>query len=193
MTHILALIRMSQTSGDVAVANDEIATESALVETEDDIRALRALGLYGRRLPLPLIQQLGVSRATAYRLIRRGKALIRLESDDALPKVFLLSDDLIRECLIQYQQVENNSELTIAQKISLKAAILAQINAFLQTQIRATQAMTPKSETISVQTVESQEGRGTRIIVKREQPKLASELLAEILAEKNAKSKAKDG
>lgn len=76
-------------------------SEDVLVETPDDIRALQALSLYGRRLPIPLIQQqLDVSRATAYRLIAHGKKLVHLDPKDAIPKAILLLDEFIRESLV---------------------------------------------------------------------------------------------
>ena len=165
-----------------------ISQENTLVETPDDIRAIQALSLYARRLPVPLIgQQLGVSRATAYRLIDHGKQLVGPVLTETVLKTLLLSDDLIRQSFLQLQEIDNMIDdegkpvSQIAKQVA-KQAITNQINQFLQTQLKAVQVSQPKSESVTVESVQTEQGTGTRITLKRES-KTVTELMEELRKE----------
>lgn len=177
---------MSNNSGLVTAKEwTEIQKKGQLLETAQDLKALRALSLYGRRLPLPLIQEsLGVKRAQAYNLIKRGREVVGIEEHDVIPKTILLMDDLIRDAFVQIQDLEQNPTDEDGKPLSkpavnaAKNAVKAQINSFVMTQLQAAKlALTPTGITTTAAIISLKEGVAMRL---KEEPKSVKQLMEEI-------------
>jgi hypothetical protein len=161
-----------------------IDDEPTVIESREDLRAIRTVIAYARRLPIPLIeQQTGVSRAQVYRDIKRGREILGIDLSQLVTDLFILSDDIIREAWAQYTSIDNLTDetgkpLSTSAKNARKMAILAQINSFLMTRVQTSRLLASSRTTITTFPTE----RGPAIQVKRD-TKTVDELMDELRRE----------
>jgi transcriptional antiterminator len=141
-----------------------------VIESPEDLRAIRTVIAYARRVPIPLIQQqMGVSRAQVYRDLKRGREILGIEAAQVIPDLFLQSDDIIREAWAQFNSIdhltdESGKPLSTATKSARRMAILAQINSFLMTRTQVARLLMVRQTSITAVPTDD----GTAIQVRRE-------------------------
>ncbi len=160
-------------------------TELELSEPED-VRSVQTFLLYLRHMPVTYIEKAqGISRRTVYRDLDRAREIFKLDENFSRDLFFETAEGL-REAWQNYQSADNKlrqmeqqaepaSKEAVAQRngerIGLeiqKSTYLGMVDKMLKTRIKAAELLTPKTESISFETAETDKGTATRFTLKRE-------------------------